>query len=78
MDKEPVDYFNQPIIIGSKVLVTVVGGLKVCDVKKINKSTIGVTVEKYTAGSIYRVKPQDSILLSGEDLMLHVLKGNSK
>lgn len=41
MDKEPVDYFNQPIIIGSKVLVTVVGGLKVCDVKKINKSTIG-------------------------------------
>jgi len=73
-NKELVDVFNQPIKLESKLLVPLGGRLRVCDVVKLNKNTIIVKEEKYTNGKIYRVKPEDTLLLTGLDLMCHVLR----
>lgn len=73
-DTEYVDYFNQPITETSKLLVAVSGRLKICKVVKMNRKSIVVTELDFKNGGPIRTTPQNTVVLSGEELTVLALR----
>jgi len=71
---EFTDFFNQPITEKSKLLVPISGRLRVSNVVKMNKNTIGVSEVNYMNGKVHRIYPGDTVVLSGEDLTCYILR----
>lgn len=71
------DLFNQPISIGSKLLVPINNRIRVCEVVKANRKTIVVKELAYRNGTEIRTLPNDTVMLSGEDLTVLALRGSA-
>jgi hypothetical protein len=73
---EYVDFFNQPITEKSKLLVAVSGKMKICKVVKMNRKSIVVTELDFKNGDPIRTTPENTVVLSGEELtVLAIRKG---
>ena len=73
---EYVDFFNQPITEKSKLLVAVSGRMKICKVVKMNRKSIVVTELDFKNGGPIRTTPENTVVLSGEELtVLAIRKG---
>jgi hypothetical protein len=75
--KEHTDLFNQPIIVGSKLLVPLNNRIRVCEVVRMNKNTVVVTEVNFVNGTPVRANPKDTVVLSGEDLTVLALRGTA-
>ena len=69
-----VDYFNQPITEKSTLLVAVSGRLKICSVAKLNKKSVSVNDLDFKNGSLIRAYPENTVVLSGEELTVLALR----
>jgi len=69
-----VDYFNQPITENSKLLVSVSGRLKICKVIKMNRKSIVVAEVDFKNGGPIRITPENTVVLSGEELTVLALR----
>jgi len=75
---EYVDYFNQVITEKSKLLVAVSGKLKICKVVKMNRKSIVVTELDFKNGGPIRTTPENTVVLSGEELTVLALRRGLK
>lgn len=73
-----LDYFNQPIHEGTKVLATLSNRLKICSVVKLNRMTIVVKDLEFKNGADTRVLPENTVVVSGEDLSALALRKGLK
>jgi hypothetical protein len=73
-DQTYVDFFGQPITEKSKLLVAVSGKLKICSVIKMNRKSIVVTEVAFRNGGPIRTIPENTILLSKEELSFIALR----
>lgn len=71
---EYVDYFNQVITEKSKLLVAVSGKLKICKVIKMNRKSIVVSELDFKNGGPIRTTPENTVVLSGEELTVLALR----
>lgn len=71
---EYVDFFNQPITEKSKLLVAVSGRMKICKVVKMNRKSIVVTELYFKNGGPIRTTPENTVVLSGEELTALALR----
>lgn len=79
-EKEPIehhDIIGQPLIDGNYVVASVRNCVKVCKIIKVSPKMIHILpIKGYARSKGYLVYPSQTVLLSGTDALVYILKNS--